>query len=224
MIKISEQIVANNNQYIAFNKPTGMSVQPDTTPEKSLLELAEIYTKRKLFIVHRIDRPASGVVVLAKTERAAQELSAQFKNRIVEKVYLAVVKNTPIAPEGTLQHHLKKILKLNKSIVVAEPTEDSKEAILHYKVLQQSDNYQLLRVELQTGRFHQIRAQLATIDCPIKGDVKYGFRRSNSDRSIHLHAWQLQFQHPVTKELIHLIAPPPDEVLWNGFDLSDFEN
>lgn len=217
--KIGDWIITKNNQLIAFNKPAGIAVQPDGTKDKSLLELAEIYTKKKLFLVHRIDRPASGVVIFAKTDKAAKQLSAQFKDRKIKKVYLAIVREEPPTTAGTLTHYLKKITRLNKSIALETPEKEAKESILQYSVIAKSQYYQLLKIELETGRHHQIRAQLAAIGCPIKGDVKYGFKRGNTDRSIHLHAWKLSFIHPTSRQTINLTASVPEEVLWQSFEL-----
>ncbi|MCC6724422.1 MAG: RNA pseudouridine synthase [Saprospiraceae bacterium] len=213
---IGDWVIAKNNQFIAFNKPAGIPVQADKTGDKPLLQLAEIYTKSKLFLVHRLDRPASGVVVFAKTKTMVGSLGDQFKERSVHKTYLAVVKDLPKEQEGTLRHFLQKDGKSNRSGVSDdEALGDLSE--LKYRVLASSDNYHLLEVQLITGRHHQIRAQLAAIGCPIKGDVKYGARRGNRDRSIHLHAWKLGFRHPVSGEQVALVAALPDDPVWNAF-------
>ncbi len=217
-MQISENILYKNNQLIAFNKPATLAVQEDKTEDKTLQDLAEIYCKSNLFLIHRLDRPASGVVLFAKTKKAVTHLSVQFQNRTIKKTYLAVVKNLPPEEEGTLVHFLRKQFSTNRSSVVDKKATGAKEAILKYKVLDHIDNYHLLEIELVTGRHHQIRAQLAAIDCPIKGDVKYGFRRGNRDRSIHLHAWKLVFQHPVNREQVELVAPIPDDPVWSAFD------
>ncbi|MEM8527512.1 MAG: RNA pseudouridine synthase [Bacteroidota bacterium] len=216
-VQIGDLVLYKNNQLIAFNKPAGLAVQPDKTKDKSLLALAEIYGKSKIQLLHRIDRPASGIVLFAKTQRATQSLNQQLQERTVKKTYLAVVKNKPSESNGTLIHFLKKLSKSKKSIAVEEGTAGAKRAELEYQVLASSEQYHLLEIALKTGRFHQIRAQLAAIDCPIKGDVKYGFRRSNNDRSIHLHAWKMTFQHPVTKQPENLTAPLPEDNLWQAF-------
>lgn len=215
--KISDWILYKNNQLIAFNKPTGVSIQPDKTEEKSLQELAEIYSKANIFVIHRIDRPASGVIIFAKSKKGLARMNAQFQNRKIKKTYLAVVKNAPEKKEGQLKHYLRKNGKTNKTQVFDEPVKGGKEAILNYTIIGKSDNYSLLEIDLETGRHHQIRAQLAKIGSPIKGDVKYGARRSNKDRSIHLHAWKLSFQHPVTSEEVLLEANLPDDVIWQYF-------
>ena len=217
--KISDWLLYKNNQLIAFNKPSGIPIQPDKTATKSLQDLGEIYDKSNLFIIHRIDRPASGVVVLAKSKKGLARMNAQFQERTIKKTYLAVVKNTPEKAEGQLVHYLRKNEKANKTQVFEEPVKGGKKAILNYKVLSKSDNYTLLEIDLETGRHHQIRAQLAAIGSPIKGDVKYGARRSNKDRSIHLHAWKMVFVHPVTKERVSLQADLPEEVVWQAFKI-----
>jgi len=218
-ITISDQILYKNNQIIAFNKPPSIAVQKDKTEDKSLLDLAEIYCKSKLELVHRIDRPASGVVLFAKSKKALAHLNEQFKARTIEKTYLAVVGNRPVDNEGELIHYLLKDGKRNQSFVQKEVKKNTKEAILKYKYIASSERYHLLEIQLITGRHHQIRAQLGAIKCAIKGDVKYGFRRGNRDRSIHLHCWKMAFQHPVSNEKVELIASPPSDPVWDAFDL-----
>lgn len=213
---ISDTILYKNNQLIAFNKPCGIAVQPDKTEEKALVDLAEIYTHATVHVVHRLDRPASGVVLFAKTTKALQHLNEQFKARTIRKHYLAVVAERPKADSGTLTHYLKKLAQGNRSIALDAPEPEAKEAILHYQYRASTERYHLLEIELVTGRHHQIRAQLAAIGSPIKGDVKYGFRRGNRDRSIHLHAWKLEFQHPVSLEQICVTAPPPEGPVWDA--------
>ena len=216
--QISDWLLYKNNQLIAFNKPPATPVQHRGT-QKSLLDLAEIYTKQKLHLIHRLDQPASGVILLAKNAKALAALNEQFKNRQVEKIYLAAVQNRPPEDSATLTHYLKKLSKINKSIALPEPAPGAKKAMLKYNYRGKSDHYHYLQIELITGRHHQIRAQLAAIDCPIKGDVKYGFRRSNPDRSIHLHAWKIRFRHPVSQEEVVIEAPLPDDPVWNSFKL-----
>jgi len=215
--RISDWVLYKNNQLIAFNKPAGIPIQPDKTETKSLQDLGEIYAKSNLFIIHRIDRPASGVVVLAKSKKGLARMNAQFQERTIQKTYLAVVKIAPEKSEGQLIHYLRKNEKVNKTQVFEEPVKGGKKAVLNYKVIGKSDNYTLLEIDLETGRHHQIRAQLAKIGSPIKGDVKYGARRGNKDRSIHLHAWKLSFQHPVTSETVDLMANMPEDAIWNFF-------
>jgi len=216
--KIGDWVLYKNNQLIAFNKPAGLPVQADKTGDMSLLQLAEIYCKSSLYLIHRLDRPASGVVLFAKTKGAVTSLSEQFRERQVRKTYLAVVKEMPPEQAGVAQHFLQKNSKQNRSYALAEEAEDGgKASELKYRVLGSIDNYHLLEAQPLSGRHHQIRAQLSAMGCPIKGDVKYGFRRSNHDRSIHLHAWKLAFQHPVSSEAVELTAAPPKEVIWDAF-------
>ena len=214
---IGDWVILKNNQFIAFNKPAGIPVQADKTGDKSLLQLAEIYAKSKLFLVHRLDRPATGVVVFAKTKTMVGSLGDQFKERSVRKTYLAVVKDLPKEKEGALRHFLQKNQKANRT-AVSDDNEDGDLSEMTYRLLGSSDNYHLLEVHLHTGRHHQIRAQLAAIGCPIKGDVKYGARRGNRDRSIHLHAWKLGFKHPVSGESVELTAALPDDPVWKAFE------
>ncbi|MEM6377172.1 MAG: RluA family pseudouridine synthase [Bacteroidota bacterium] len=215
---ISDLVVYKNNQLLALNKPAGLAVQMDKTGDKALLNLAEIYTKGNVLLTHRIDRPASGLVLFAKTKGALAKINAQFQDRSIKKIYLAVVAELPNgAAKGELSHFLKKNGKTNKSYVVENATPGAKEARLSYELLEQIDNYYLLKVELFTGRHHQIRAQMSAAKAPIKGDVKYGFRRNNPDRSIHLHAWELHFNHPVSGDRVKLQAPVPKEAVWDAF-------
>ena len=218
-MQISENILYKNNQLIAFNKPSGIAVQEDKTEDKALINLAEIYCKSNIHIIHRLDRPASGVVLFAKGKTALTNLNQQFKDRIIKKTYLAVVKNRPEADHGELTHYLYKQSN-NKTVVLEKGAKGSKEAILHYEVIGSIDNYHLLKINLITGRHHQVRAQLGAIGSPIKGDVKYGVKRGNRDRSIHLHAWKLSFKHPVTKIEEEIIAPVPDDSVWNAFEIA----
>lgn len=181
--------------------------------------IAEKYNKPGevfLGVVHRIDRPTSGIVVFARTSKALARINKMFSERETEKIYWAVVKNAPPQKEDTLIHFLIRNPKQNKSYAHHKEVPKSKKAILHYKIIQEFDNYYLLEVILETGRHHQIRAQLSAIGCPIKGDLKYGFDRSNKDGSIHLHAQKLTFMHPVKKENISIIAPAPNDPLWNS--------
>ncbi|MEL7021945.1 MAG: RNA pseudouridine synthase [Bacteroidota bacterium] len=220
---IGELVLYKNNQFIAFNKPPAIPSQSDKTGDVSLLELAERYAQHPLHLVHRIDRPASGVVLLAKNKKALTAVQRQFQARQTQKIYLAVVPNLPEPPQATLTHFLKKDGRKNKALVQTDDKSGGKEARLTYEHIGSSDRYHLLKITLQTGRFHQIRAQLAAVNNPIKGDVKYGFRRSNSDRSIQLHAWQLRFTHPISGVRETIIAPPPQSAIWDAFDLSEGE-
>ncbi len=220
-------VLYKNNQLIAFNKPAGLPVQNDKTGDLSLLVLAQAYTKKKLELIHRIDRPASGVVLFAKSKSALAHLNAQFRSNYsdpsnsgvnpVEKTYLAIVKNRPAEDCGTLVHYLRKNQEQNRSVAYDKEVAHSKKAELSYRLLGSSDHYYLLQIELHSGRHHQIRAQLGAIGCPIKGDVKYGFKRANADRSIHLHAWKMSFQHPIAETREHIVAPMPEGPLWDFF-------
>ena len=194
-----------------------MAVQADQTGDPSFLHLAEAYCRHPLLLLHRLDRPVSGVVIFAKTKTAAASLSAQFRDRTVEKEYLAVVQNQPPAESGTLVHFLRKNAAKNITAALPDDQPGSERGELRYRLVGSSERYHLLHIQLITGRHHQIRAQLAAIGCPIKGDVKYGARRANRDRSIHLHAWKLGFEHPVTREREEVVAPVPEEALWESF-------
>ncbi len=202
---------------VIYNKAPGMPVQADKTGDPSLLELAEKYAKRTLHLVHRMDRPVSGAVLLAKTKAVMTNLTDQFKNRQIDKEYLAIVAALPPEPEGTLVHYIRKNEAKNISVAYPEEMPGAERAELRYKVLGSSDRYHLLHIQLLTGRHHQIRAQLAAIGSPIRGDVKYGFKRANKDRSIGLHAWKLAFEHPQSGEVMSVTAPVPEEVVWGTF-------
>ena len=215
-MQISDQIIYKNNQLLAFNKPGGIPVQPDKTGDKSLMDLASIYAKIPIFATHRIDRPASGIVLFAKNKKCLAILNEQFKKRTIDKTYLAVVKKLPTESSGELIHHIY-VQKNNKSVALDKPDKNTKEARLTYQLLASSENYHLLEVKLFTGRQHQIRVQLAAIGSPIKGDVKYGARRGNKDRSIQLHSWKMAFDHPVTNERVSLQAPIPEGGVWEAF-------
>jgi len=206
------------------NKRPGDIVQGDKTGDKPLSEVVKQYIKEKynkpgnvyLGVAHRLDRPTSGIVVFAKSSKALPRLNKLFAEKEVEKTYWAVVRKSPPNTKGTLTHWLKRNTKQNKSYAYKKEVANSKKAILDYQIIKQLDNYILLEIDLKTGRHHQIRAQLTAIGCPIKGDLKYGYDRSNKDGSIHLHARKLLFVHPVKKEGIELIAPPPIDTVWNA--------
>lgn len=215
--KIGDLIIYRNNQLLAFNKPPAVPAVPQPGDDKSLLELGEIYSKKKLYPIHRLDRPASGVLLFAKNTEALEHLNQQFRDRQVEKWYLALVKQAPPEEKGTLEHHLQKQAQNNKSMAFDDSNEASKEAQLDYEVIGHSDHFHLLRIRLHTGRHHQIRAQLAAIGSPIRGDNKYGYKRGNRDRSIQLHAWKLVFSHPVSGVKETIVAPPPDDPVWTPF-------
>jgi 23S rRNA pseudouridine1911/1915/1917 synthase len=171
-----------------------------------------------LGVTHRLDRPVSGALLFAKTSKALGRLNEMFKHKEIKKIYWAIVKTKPPVLEETLNHYLIKNQKKNKSFAYDQEVKDAKLASLTYKIIAEADNYYLLEVELHTGRHHQIRCQLAKIGCPVKGDLKYGFPRSNADGGISLHARKIEFIHPVKKESIEIVAPTPDDSLWNYFD------
>lgn len=218
------QILHEDNHIIIVNKRAGDIVQGDKTGDTPLSNVVKAYLKEKyskpgnvyLGTVHRLDRPTSGIVIFAKTSKVLPRLNKLFLSKDIKKTYWAVVKQQPSAPEGTLKHWLKKNPKNNKSYAHPKEIKDSKKAILHYKTIKKLDNYTLLEINLETGRHHQIRTQLASIGSPIKGDLKYGFDRSNKDASIHLHARHIEFIHPVKKEPISVTAPPPNDAIWNA--------
>lgn len=214
---ISDWILEKNNQYLIFNKPPGIPVQKDKTGDLSLLEMAMSYHKTHLFPVNRIDRPASGIVIMAKTKKSVADLNEQFKNNLVQKTYLAIVSTKPEEEEKTVTLYLSQNKKTNKTFVTENAVKESKPSTLTYRYLKSTDNYHILEVKMTSGRHHQIRAILGSLNLPIKGDLKYGAKRSNKDRSIHLHAWKIEFSHPVTKEKISLTAPLPNETIWNAF-------
>lgn len=218
-------ILFEDNHLLALNKPAGVLVQGDSTGDEPLVESAKKYLKHKynkpgavfLGVVHRIDRPVSGVVVFARTSKALSRMNELFRSRQTQKIYLAVANNKPPADAGTLVHWLKKSDEKNKATVYAKETPGSLRCELTYRQLTEKHGYHLLEVKPLTGRPHQIRAQLAAMGCPIVGDVKYGFPQANADGRIHLHAFQLSFVHPVKKTELIIRAPLPDEKIWNYF-------
>jgi len=207
------------------NKACSEIVQGDKTGDIPLSEKVKEYLKVKyqkpgnVFcgVTHRLDRPVSGIILFAKTEKALERLNEMFRNGLVHKTYWAIVKNMPQPAEGELVHWMVRNEKQNKSYAYDREVKDSKKAILEYRTIGHSDNYFLLEVNLKTGRHHQIRCQLSKIGCPIKGDLKYGAQRSNPDGSICLHARKISFIHPVSKKLIELEAPVPETSLWKSF-------
>ncbi|MCM4152174.1 RNA pseudouridine synthase [Arenibacter sp. N53] len=218
------QVLYEDNHLIAVNKRAGDIVQGDKTGDTPLSEVVKQYIKTKqnkpgnvyLGVAHRLDRPTTGIVVFAKTSKALPRLNKLFAEKDAQKTYWAVVNKMPEKENDTLIHWLKRNTKQNKSYGHKNEVPDSKKAILDYKVIKSLDRYFLLEIDLKTGRHHQIRAQLAAIGCAIKGDLKYGSDRSNKDGSIHLHARSLSFVHPVKKEMLQLIAPPPEDSVWNA--------
>ncbi len=217
------QVLYEDNHLIIVNKRAGDIVQGDKTGDTPLLDIVKDYIKDKynkpgnvfLGTVHRLDRPTSGIVIYAKTSKALERLNKMLRDKTIKKTYWAIVKNLPKHKKATLKNWLKKNPKNNKSTAYDREIEGSKYAVLHYQVIKELDNYALLEIDLETGRHHQIRCQLAKIGSTIKGDLKYGFARSNKDGSIHLHARKISFIHPVSKVEINIIAPTPDDVLWN---------
>lgn len=214
--RISDWIIHKDNQIIAFNKPGGLAVQPDKTGDPSLLGLGASYIRHDLYLIHRLDRPVSGLVLLGQKPSAQTELTRQLQKGTVGKYYLAIVGERPAEDEATLKHHLKNAAG-NRSEVENEPSEGSKPAELHYRYLASSDRYHLLLIRLKTGRKHQIRTQLAHIGCPVRGDDKYGFKRANPDGNIDLHSHRIIYNHPVTDEKTEHIAPVPDSPVWAAF-------
>ncbi|MCQ2273285.1 MAG: RluA family pseudouridine synthase [Bacteroidales bacterium] len=223
-MSIADQIIYEDNHLIALNKLPGQIVQGDKTGDVPLSELVKDFIKQRdnkpgnVFcgVIHRLDRPVSGVCIFAKTSKALSRMNELVKSRDFHKTYHAVVKDIPSMPEGTLEDYLVRNEKQNKSFVTQNSkTEGAKLAKLDYRLLSTSTGgYHLLEVNLHTGRHHQIRCQLAHMGCPIKGDLKYGAQRSNPDGSISLHAYQLQFEHPVRHEIVTITAPDP----WNYFE------
>lgn len=208
-------ILYKDNQCIAINKAPGIPVQPDKTKDETLQALTEAYCHHPLHAVHRIDRPVSGIVLFAKSARANTNLQQQFQARTVEKVYLAFLQEKPKEDKAELVHFLKKNQAKNTVVAYAEERPGTEKAVLTYELIGSTVRYHLVRIILQTGRHHQIRAQMAAIGCPVKGDVKYGATRGNPDRSIHLHAWRLGFDHPVSGERMQMEAPiPTADALW----------
>ena len=217
------EVLHEDNHIIVVNKRVGDIVQGDKTGDEPLSDIVKQYIKIKynkpgevfLGVVHRLDRPTSGLVVFAKTSKALSRLNESFKNRETKKTYWAVVKDAPPQVEETLEHYLTRNPKNNTSKAHKKEVPNSKKAKLSYKLFHQLKKYSALEIDLFTGRHHQIRCQLAAVGCPIKGDLKYGFDRSNPDGGIHLHARSLRFTHPVKKEELYIVAPTPDEVIWN---------
>ena len=218
------QILHEDNHLIIVNKRVGDIVQGDKTGDKPLSDVVKEYIADKydkpgavfLGVVHRLDRPTTGIVVFAKTSKALTRLNELFKNRETKKTYWAIVKNKPETPSGELKHFIKRNEKSNISKAHLKEVPDSKPASLDYKVIAVLQNYFAIEINLHTGRHHQIRAQLTAIGCPIKGDLKYGFDRSNPDGGIHLHARKLELIHPVTKQPLIITAPVPNDPLWRA--------
>jgi len=216
-------VIYEDNHILVVNKAAGLLVQGDQTGDESLVDIAKRYIKDKyqkpgnvfLGLVHRLDRPTTGVIVLARTSKALTRLNQQFKDRLTKKVYRAVVSGSP-EPKARLEHFLRKNSSQNKSFHYPKNTLNTKRAILRYRYVEQLRSYHVLEIELETGRHHQIRVQLAAVGLHIKGDLKYGAKRPNQNGSIHLHAQSLALAHPTTKEEMKFIAPYPDDVIWNS--------
>lgn len=223
---MSIEVLHEDNHSIVVNKRASDIVQGDKTGDQPLSDKIKEYLKVKynktgnVFcgVVHRLDRPTSGALVFARTSKGLSRLNEQFRGKTTRKVYWAVVEMMPKQKEGQLTHFLKKNEKQNKSYAHNQEIEGSKKAVLRYKHLGSSDKYHLLEIELETGRHHQIRCQLATIGCVIKGDLKYGAKRSNKDGSICLHARVLEYDHPTSKERVKVTAPVPQDPLWQFFE------
>lgn len=220
------QVIYEDNHIIAVNKTGNEIVQGDKTGDTPLSDLVKDYIKQKynkpgevyLGVCHRLDRPTSGVVLFARTSKALTRLNEMFRqDDAIKKTYWAVVDKMPAPSEGILRHWLVRNTKQNKSYAHTTEKPDSKEAILNYRLLGSSDKYHLLEIELVTGRHHQIRAQLASIGCRIKGDMKYGFPRSNPNGGIYLHARKIEFMHPVSREPVQITAQTPSDALWDYF-------
>lgn len=217
-------VIYEDNHIIIINKRAGDIVQGDRTGDKPLSDVVKEYIAEKynkpgnvyLGTVHRLDRPTTGLVIFSKTSKALPRLNKLFVSKDISKTYWALVKNKPQKDTDTLTHWLKKNPKNNKSTAYIKEVPDSKKAVLHYKIIKTLDHYFLLEINLETGRHHQIRTQLSSIGSPIKGDLKYGFSRSNKDASISLHARNIKFIHPVSKETLSITAPLPKDPIWNA--------
>lgn len=218
------EVIYEDNHLIAVNKTCNEIVQGDKTGDTPLSDMLKAWLKEKyckpgnvfVGVTHRLDRPVSGVVLFAKTSKALPRMNDMFRNGEVKKTYWAIVKNRPPQEEGELVHWLVRNEKQNKSFAYTSEKPDSKKAVLYYKLIAISDNYCLLEVDLKTGRHHQIRCQLAKMGCPIKGDLKYGADRSNKDGGISLHSRSAEFIHPVSKQPVRIVAPVPDDNLWQS--------
>lgn len=224
------QVLYEDNHIIAVSKTCHEIVQGDKTGDTPLSDIIKAYIKEKyqkpgevfLGVTHRLDRPTTGVVLFARTSKALTRLNAMFQSHEqIRKTYWAIVeKNDKLLSDEAIriEHYLWRNEKQNKSFVVKSGTKDAKRAVLSYKAIARGDRYTLLEINLETGRHHQIRCQLAAIGCPIKGDLKYGAKRSNPDGGISLHARKIEFLHPVSKQQISIIAPVPDDALWHDLE------
>ncbi len=218
-------ILYEDNHLIAINKQSGELVQGDKTGDLALNEQLKLFLKEKYHkpgnvfcgVIHRIDRPVSGAVLFAKTSKALSRMNQLVKDREIEKIYWGIVQNRPPKEEDTLIHYLRRNESENRTYVSTAEREGFLKSELSYRLIDSSDRYHLLEIHLKTGRHHQIRAQLSAIGCPLKGDLKYGAPRSNPDGSISLHSRSICFIHPVSKTSVHIVAPLPDEKLWQFF-------
>ena len=220
------KVLYEDNHIIVINKAAGEIVQGDKTGDVSLCDTMKQYIKEKyakpgnvfIGLPHRLDRPVSGIVVFAKTSKALERLNRMFSEGAVKKIYWALTKGIPTPAEADIDSWILRNEKMNKSFSYPKEVKGAKHALLHYRLVAASQNYNLIEVELKTGRHHQIRCQLSSIGCPIKGDLKYGAQRSNPDGSISLHARYIEFTHPVSKETIAITAPLPGDKLWQSFE------
>jgi len=229
MSNVADRVLYEDNHIILVNKTNNENVQGDMSGDPPITDKVKQYLKEKynkpgevfLGLPHRLDRPVSGIVVLAKTSKALTRLTQMFKDREITKIYWAIVKNKPQQDEAELVNYLKKNSKQNKSYPEKDDSNGAKLANLNYKLIGKSDNFYLLEIMLGTGRHHQIRAQLSAIGSPIKGDVKYGFRRPNFNKGISLHSRRVEFIHPVSKEIINVTAPCTEENTWKYFSVCE---
>jgi 23S rRNA pseudouridine1911/1915/1917 synthase len=219
------EVLFEDNHLIAINKSVADIVQADKTGDMPLEDKVKQYIKSKynkpgeafLGVVHRIDRPVSGIVLFARTSKALARLNQMFQDKEIKKTYWAIVKDKPPKDSDTLKHYLVRNTAKNKSFAYDRETNDSKLAILAYRIIDKSEKYYLLEIDLQTGRHHQIRCQLSKIGCPVRGDLKYGYPRSLDNGGINLHSHSMEFEHPVNHQVIKILADPPEDKLWNFF-------
>lgn len=212
-----EWILYEDKDIIIINKPNAIPIQDDMSRDPSLYRLTQQYCQCDLQLIHRLDRPVSGATVFAKHLQAAVPLFLQFEQRSVQKIYYAIVDVLPEPSHGTLMHYLEKDAKFNRSVAHTSERPKTKKAILNYDVIGQNEHFYLLKIQLHTGRHHQIRVQLESLGSSIRGDAKYGYRRSNRDRSINLHARFLRISHPITRKEIRVVAPFPYAPIWSTF-------
>lgn len=214
MKRISDLILYKDHHLIALNKPAGLPTQKDKSGENNAHQMAMAYAHRDLYVVHRLDQRVSGALLFTKTKPATAELSRQWRENLVVKIYYAIVPSAQIPESGTLTHYLTYDHQNNITIAHSEPMEVADESILEYKIIQHLENFMVLEIKLLTGRKHQIRVQLAAIGVPVKGDIKYGSKRTNDYNAIDLHAYSISFLHPSNKKPVTIVAPFPEEGLW----------